>query len=121
MMNREKAIEDEIFIDITDLAKQVYFKYPVAITAGLFLKLGNNMGLVWDALNLLYFKIKRERIDQNVFYEVKLGNIIAICSPGDNEEPVITIMMSNEARYFKEERGRRLAPTATSLKWERYL
>jgi hypothetical protein len=101
-MSRHELLNDKILIDVTHLAKQIYFDYPVAITAGLYLHTNRNLGIVWELLNLLYFKIKREQIDGKAFYETTLGKFVAVCEPDDEGKPALTIMLPNEVLCIKD-------------------
>lgn len=112
---RAEAIEDGALTDITPIAKEAGFKFPVALSAGVsnlvneaVEKGGKNYnGVVWDILMLLLFKIKASGGDSsrcdfsvNIWSkfthkdkEVKMYSVIGA---GDTPEPVITIMLPNE-------------------------
>lgn len=114
--SRAQAIEDGVLIDVSDMAKEAGFKYPVAVTAGVWagaIEPPNNMahnqdekGRLWDLLNVLRMEVRRskpgqDRIDFFFLVQDKPGKLrrqylYALCGPGDNLEPVITVMMPDE-------------------------
>lgn len=111
---RAQAIEDGELWDVSELAKEAGFKFPVAISTGIYslideaVKKGDRdyKGIVWDIFTMLLYAIKRAentaRIDFSVLIWSKytrkdqLVNMYALCHPGDNKEPVITIMLPHE-------------------------
>ncbi len=116
--SRAQAIEDGVLVDanIGDLAEvtRQHFKYPVAMTAAVFRlmeKAVNNprwcndyRGVWHDILHMSKVAIVR-RIDptQHLFRVIITGTgrrkyhtLKIVCHPGDNAEPVLTVMMPNE-------------------------
>lgn len=109
---RKEAIEDGVLCDISKLAKEAGFKYPVAISTGVYelieaavKRVGIDFnGIVWDILTILKFSIKNStgsRCDFKVLItnkhdENELISMYSLCGPGDTAEPVITIMLPNE-------------------------
>jgi hypothetical protein len=119
--SRRQAIEDGVLVDLVQpetvgTVREAGFKFPVAMTAGAFAvtvaEVGREMpagqdlqGRLWDVLWMLSLAIKgtRQSTDRVSFRvgvwdgqrrnEVKLWSI---CGPGDNAEPVITIMLEGE-------------------------
>jgi hypothetical protein len=104
---RKQAIEDGVLADVSTPAKEAGFKVPVAITSAVYEELCVGEGSkpvtyrarLWDVLALLSFKCRTAKGD-TVHYEVKVGRkVLKLWSkmgPGDDAEPVITIMMENE-------------------------
>ena len=113
---RAQAIEDGVLVDVTETAKEAGFKLPVAITEALENRLtptradqglGQDYnGRLWDVLWLAAFTIKlADRGTDTVNFTVTLQeadarsggpqttelHIRAVCGPGDEGEPVITI------------------------------
>ena len=113
---RTQAIADGVLVDVTETAKEVGFKLPVAITEALHNRLtptkadaaiGQDYdGQLWDVLWLAAFKIKlADRgtdivtftvVQQEV--EAKCGQpqkvdlrLRAVCGPSDEGKPVVTI------------------------------
>ena len=119
--SRSDAIRDGILIDVTEQAKLAGFKYPVAVTQTVWGKwIYANSQLeeygqstearLWDVLNVLIFKIRHlpkgtkiSRIKFRVPFLMNAeGNkyeeaeLIANCGPGDDGEPVLTIMVEED-------------------------
>jgi len=125
---RAQAVDDGMLHDVSELAKEAGFKFPVAITERLALTLepsseaaGQDFtGRLWDVLWMLHLNIKGtlEPVKQYPYgggtclhftldiidgdepkrfgpdpWRVELK---AICGPGDNMEPVLTIMHIDE-------------------------
>ena len=113
---RAQAIQDGVLVDVTETSKEVGFKLPVAITEALHNRLtptkvdaslGQDYdGRLWNVLWLAAFTIKLADpgTDTVAFtvtqqeVEPKSGQphgvdirLRAVCSPGDEYEPVITI------------------------------
>lgn len=111
---REMAIADEILIDISGIAQEAGFKVPVAVPEALYngyLVPGENLtnegqsesGRIWDMLMILSFScrgssesivhISVRMLMGHGYQMVKMKSVIG---PGDNLEPVLTIMLPNE-------------------------
>lgn len=109
---RKQAIEDGVLIDVSEMAKEAGFKYPVAVTSGVWYgwitppenAIGQDeKGRLWDMLNVLRFEAKKakgDRVDFKVLFdqggEKSLVDFYSLCGPGDDLEPVITIMLPEE-------------------------
>jgi hypothetical protein len=118
---RRQAIEDGVLVDLMqpDTVKAVEeagFKFPIAMTIGAFsaaisepdkpLPPGQDIqGRLWDVLSMLKVAIRQclGRTD-HVGFRVRVWNgtqhelvkLWSHCGPGDNAEPVITIMLEGE-------------------------
>ncbi len=115
---RAQAIEDGVLVDanIGDLAEvtRQNFKYPVAMTSAVFGLMEkavdhpdwcNDFKGVWhDILHMSKVAIV-QRIDatQHLFRVIITGTgrkryhmLKIVCHPGDNAEPVLTVMMPDE-------------------------
>ena len=113
---RAQAIQDGVLVDVTETSKEVGFKLPVAITEALHNRLtptkadaslGQDYdGRLWNVLWLAAFTIKLADpgTDTVTFtvtqqeVEPKSGQphgvdirLRAVCGPGDEGEPVVTI------------------------------
>lgn len=113
---RAQAIADGVLIDVTDTAKELGFRLPVALTAGVWAECvevpaeatgQDEQGRLWDVLGLLRFAIqgRRGRPDNRVDFVVQVEradrsteevDLYALCGPGDEAEPVITVMLPHE-------------------------
>lgn len=130
--SRAQAIEDGVLVDLSVLAREAGFKYPVAVSAGVFAVLApwdkgtqgdvsepavgqplyglgqSFKGRAWDLLAVLLYEIHRgqggERVDfAPLFVMPRDGQdrpvpvqMYALCGPGDDAEPVITVMLPGE-------------------------
>lgn len=116
---RKQAIEDGVLIDVSSLAKEAGMKYPTVVTAEVWAsyvevpekaKYQDETGRLWDILWMLYMSIKHPSIasyysleNSEIHFKVyvhqddskpsELVTFKALCGPGDEGEPVMTIMM----------------------------
>ena len=118
---RAQAIADGVLIDISPWAREYGFKYPVAVTAEVWGLIDNQEGMKCagqspkgrglDVVAML--KMYARRGGREIFFPVifathlyrkngdlhearKEFKLKAVCGPGDNMEPVITVMMPDE-------------------------
>jgi len=115
--SRAQAIEDGVLVDVSSVAREAGIKFPVAMTSAVWgkyvevpegVKCQDETGRLWDILwmfrcaaakfsgSTLLFKLyvrnhNRERLNRNDLVTLK-----AVCGPGDDAEPVITIMLPDE-------------------------
>ena len=115
---RRQAIEDGVLVDLmqaelVELVHNAGFKFPVAMTAGAFgdyvqltpkaLEAGNDLkGRLWDVLWMLRVAIRKQRGNSpEIMFQFlcvtdrikpRLCTLKAVCGPGDQGEPVLTIM-----------------------------
>jgi hypothetical protein len=120
--SRAQAIEDGVLVDLCqagDFAKSVKeagFKFPIACTTEVFAecigltkaaeKAGNDInGRLWDVLWMLKCAIRRAKNTDRIEFVVRIvrdrvrptpTELVAVCGPGDNAEPVITIMFPGQ-------------------------
>jgi len=113
---RAQAIADGILIDLTDWARELGFRYPVACTARVWTgyivppdalrSMGQSeRGRGHDVLWMLLNAIRRNAGENCVFFDVIFLQpperqvtikLKALCGPGDDGQPVITIMLPEE-------------------------
>jgi hypothetical protein len=111
--SREQAIEDGVLIDAGVLAYEAGFRYSVALTAAAWnlcvavpasCPWQDERGRLWDVLNVLRVNARR-RSSSTVEFSVLVQNdqsgpqlitLQAVCGPGDDLEPVITVMLPGE-------------------------
>ena len=113
---RQQMIDDGTLIDVSKVAREAGFRFPVAITHAAWssyvvpsindaARWGQDTeGRLWDTLYMLLVEIKRGNNGQVVMYSVyyrlngrlELKRLKAIAGPGDHGEPVITIMLPDE-------------------------
>lgn len=107
--SRQEAIEDGVLINVSEPASRAGIKYPVAITNELWHRFIKGEikeytdGRLWDVLWMFRLKAKTITHDEflfNVSFVVggqeKLVTIKAICAPGDDISPCITLMLPCE-------------------------
>lgn len=99
--SRAQAIEDGLLVDVSQPAFEAGFNIPTAVTNALWAEIVRGKGdreiyrdgRLFDVLNLA--RIAAKRGGERVAFTVKIGarnhRLIAICGPGDEHEPVITI------------------------------
>ena len=113
---RKQAITDGILIDISETAREAGFKFPVAVTHTVWnqyivpseplKEMGQSVqGRLWDMLMMLRYYSVRSNGESEMFLKFIVLNekmkqqkvrLKSMCHPGDNLEPVITVMMPNE-------------------------
>ena len=119
---RAQAIEDGALVDVSELAKEAGFNYPVAVTRSVWDKyiywtekdtnrqtLQDTNGRLWDLLFVLRGRIRMSKDNgpQIAFpilviprggkgVKPKLTTLKSIVHGGDDLEPVITISLPNE-------------------------
>ncbi|WP_258111091.1 DUF6573 family protein [Alicyclobacillus sp. SP_1] len=111
---RAQALDDGVLVDVTELSKEARIRYPVALTKALYEevfvpseadeRLGQSVtGRLWDALTL--FAWYARRINGHTFQyplRVQRGHravdvlLKAVIGPGDDLEPVITLLLPHE-------------------------
>ncbi len=113
---RAQAIEDGVLIDVTSMAKEAGFRFPVAVTRNIWAAYivpdersrkysQSEEGRLWDVLWMLRNSILKSENDTVLFKvyfimkerQRRLVTLKAICGPGDEGNPVITIMGENES------------------------
>jgi hypothetical protein len=115
--SRAQALEDQLLWDVTTLAREAGFRYPLAVTERLYqsyivpsfdlIAEGQSIeGRLFDTLFVLRFAIAKARNTDTILFKVlflmSAGSapvpidLKAICGPGDDGEPVLTIMLPDE-------------------------
>ena len=119
---RKQAIEDGVLVDLTEWAKETGFRYSVACTRSIWdsyitppaaVAEGHGQserGRAHDLLHMLMTHIRHrkglsqggQRVDFSVLFLQEANKkpqeveMYSMCGPGDNAEPVITIMLPHE-------------------------
>lgn len=112
--SRADALADGVLIDASELAREAGFRYPVALTSAAWHAsvavspsdpVHDETGRLWDVLNVLRFSIPAARGISEIEFCVTVCDehentrkvdLRAVCGPGDNAEPVVTIMLPDE-------------------------
>ena len=113
---RAQAIADGVLIDVSKLAREAGFKLPVAVTCGVWAECvavprgvtcQDETGRLWDVLMMLRHAIAKSSDGDRVDFAVHVRNdneertpplvsLYALCGPGDEAEPVVTVMLPHE-------------------------
>ena len=112
---RADAIRDGVLIDVSATAAEAGFKYPVALTAAAWVKCvavppgvvcQDEAGRLWDVLTMLRLAVRKQGAAE-VRFGVHVRNdnrertpplvrLKAVCGPGDEGAPAITVMLPDE-------------------------
>ena len=116
--SRAQAVADGELVDVSAMAKEAGFRFPVAVTQALHADIGDiparfrgiqsYEGRLWDCLWMLLLGITGhlpvQGDEQQFIYELRMtvgGTetyfVKAVCGPGDEGEPVITLMKPEES------------------------
>ena len=112
---RKQALVDGVLIDVSETAAEAGFLWPVAVTAGVWDTIENIppklngiqgiKGRLWDCLFMAQHAARRGgvetlyrlQMDRNEDgRRLKMLTLKLVSGPGDDMEPVITIMLKNE-------------------------
>lgn len=113
---RAQAIADGVLVDVSKLAREAGFKIPVAVTAGVWAECvavpkgvtcQDETGRLWDILMVLRYSIAKSPDVSRIDFAVHVRNdnregtpplvsLYALCGPGDDAEPVVTVMLPHE-------------------------
>ena len=114
--SRRDALEDGVLVDVSELGREAGFKWPLAVTRGVWeilepsedLKAEGQSwnGRAWDMLTILRYAIRSasrpDEVQFSPLFVMKPGRkaeavaFRAKSGPGDDAEGVITIMFPNE-------------------------
>jgi hypothetical protein len=113
---RADALRDGVLVDVTETAKEAGIKYPVALTRAVweqYVKVPpgvvcqDEAGRLWDICWMLRCAIGRSSGRTILTFGLHVRNdnregtpplvrLKAVCGPGDDAEPVVTVTMLNE-------------------------
>jgi hypothetical protein len=114
--SRAEAIVDGLLIDVSEMAKEAGFQFPVALTRAVFEKCvavppgvvcQDEAGRLWDVVYMLRLAVRGGEGGSEVRFGVHvrddnwegtppLVRLKALCGPGDDGEPAITVMLPDE-------------------------
>jgi hypothetical protein len=112
--SRAQAIEDGVLIDVSTIAREAGIRWPVALTRAAWgrcvtvpagVACQDEAGRLWDVLWMLRCAVGRGGSGPEVRFGVHvrqdnrertppLARLKALCGPGDDSEPCITVMMA---------------------------
>jgi hypothetical protein len=115
---RADAIRDGVLFDVSAVPREAGIRWPVALTAAAWAKCvavppgvacQDGVGRLWDLLWMLACAVRRggSGSGSEVRFGVRVRNdnrdrtpplvrLTALCGPGDQGEPVVTVMMPEE-------------------------
>ena len=113
---RADAIRDGVLIDVSQTAREAGFAYPVALTRAVWdrcvavppgVLCQDEAGRLWDVVCMLAYAVRCGGDGPEVRFAVHVRNdnrdgtpplvrLKALYDPGDQGEPVVTVMMTNE-------------------------
>ena len=114
--SRAQAMEDGVLVDCSPMAREAGIRVPVAMTCGAWglcvalsaaaKRAGNDeSGRLWDVLWMLSLAMRRAGDASEVHFGVlcvterttpSRVRLKALCGPGDDAEPVITVLLPEE-------------------------
>jgi hypothetical protein len=100
--SRKQALEDGVLIDVSALARQEGFVLHTVVTCGLYGDVTRGVPesergtMIAGLLRMLRREIRRVPNSDRLHF--KFGEIAAwaLCGPGDEGEPVLTVMLEGE-------------------------
>jgi hypothetical protein len=114
---RAQALADGVLVDLTPLAKEAGFRIPIAVTEAVYLDYLKPSAAhaaesqsfdsrAWDLLQVLRFAAAVHPDHDTILFKVLFiltpgcppepVSLKAICGPGDEGEPVLTILLPLE-------------------------
>lgn len=111
---RAEALADGVLVDASALARDCGFRFPVALTSAAWADCvavpldvcgQDETGRLWDVLNCLAFAARQGKQADTVWFSVVVRTsdthhetvkLKAVCGPGDEGEPVVTVMLPGE-------------------------
>lgn len=109
---RAQAIEDGVLVDVSEMAREAGFIWPVAITQELWATINNIpksksyqdvQGRLWDVLWMAFLATRRQADGTQLHYSLIMHHgrktyiaLKLVSGPGDDSEGVITIMLPHE-------------------------
>lgn len=110
---RKQAIADGVLVDLTEWSKETGIKYPLAVTRAVwdrYIEVPEGVtcqdvrGRAHDVLWMFYLEARKNSSSELRFTLLvrndnrspKPVTLKAICGPGDDPKPVITIMLPEE-------------------------
>jgi len=111
---RAQALEDGVLVDVSTMAREAGFVWPVAVTQAVWALIEalppryegiqSADGRLWDVLWMAYLAIRKARASSTeLCYSLILHHgrktyltLKLVVGPGDQGEPVVTIMLPDE-------------------------
>jgi hypothetical protein len=118
--SRAQALSDGVLVDVSKMAREAGIRFPVAVTSAVWgnyvavppgVECQDEAGRLWDILFMFAMRVRSnnrakpgDNADTITFALLVRNNnerpsrvdLKAVCGPGDDAEPVITIMLPEE-------------------------
>ena len=115
--SRRQALKDGVLVDVSEMAREAGFRYPVAVTRAVWdgvvtpddesRALGQSeAGRLWDVLTVLRVAIRRSKGPAQILeFQVLVADretslrtvtLKAVCGPDDDWSPCIAVMLPQE-------------------------
>jgi hypothetical protein len=114
--SRADGLRDGVLIDVSTTAKEAGFRFSVALTRAVWercvvvpngVTCQDETGRLWDILWMLRLAIARNHCGSELRFSLHVRNdnrdgtpplvkLKAICGPGDDAEPVLTVLLPDE-------------------------
>jgi hypothetical protein len=112
--SRAQAIADGFLIDVSATAREAGIRFPVALTRAVWcrcielppgVECQDEAGRLWDVLSMLRVAIGATSGGSTLLYRLYVRNdnrrpkrvtLKALCGPGDDAAPVLTVMLPDE-------------------------
>jgi hypothetical protein len=114
--SRADALRDGVLIDVSETAREAGIRWPVALSSAAWERCvsvppgvvcQDETGRLWDVLWMLRLAIARSDGGSEVRFALHVRNdnrdgapplvkLKAICGPGDDGEPVLTVLLPEE-------------------------
>lgn len=110
---RRQALEDGELVDVSELAREVGYRYPAALTRTVYesyvrvppgVECQDETGRLWDILWMCSYGIRKSPdASDTVYFDLIVRNerqqtvtLKAVCGPDDEGGPCVTIMLPEE-------------------------
>jgi hypothetical protein len=111
---RAQAIADGVLVDVSATAREAGIRYPVALTRAVWCRCVkvppgvqclDEAGRLWDVVWMLRCAIRASEGGDTLTYQLRVRNdkrrpelvtLKAVCGPGDDAAPVLTVMLADE-------------------------
>jgi hypothetical protein len=112
---RAQALADGVLVDVSQMAREAGFVYPVALTSAVWseyvavpagVEAQDEKGRLWDILWMLSLAAKRAKpLTGTLLFQLYVRNnnrsarlvtLKAVCGPSDDGSPCVTVMLPEE-------------------------
>src|SRR5262245_24346626 len=113
--SRVQAIADGVLVDVSETAREAGIRYPTALTRAVWERYvrvppgagaPDEAGRLWDIVWRMRWAIRAAKADLSAFHfrlhvrnangRPELVTLKALCGPGDDAAPVLTVLLPDE-------------------------